>query len=92
MGCRELQPWLEQIVIETDHLDYWRDLFGELLGPGFESQLVSGDELPMRAALHPAGVQLIESKRSTSGQDSMRQRAADVRWAAGVVRGLQAQQ
>src|SRR4051794_35516674 len=81
-------PRLERVAIRVPDLDRWIGLFEALLGPGFERAEVEQAHGPVEIAIHPAGVELVQSDVERPTLRSFHLATQDPTPMANIARGL----
>lgn len=81
-------PWLERVAIEVSDLDRWIGLFEGLLGPGFERHQVAQAAGTITIAIHPAGIELVQTATERPRLRSFHLATTDIEMAMQIVRGL----
>jgi len=61
MTSPQNQPRLERVAINVPHLNRWIDYFETILGPAFERTTIQQANGPVEIAIHPAGIELVQS-------------------------------
>ncbi len=61
MTSSQDRPRLERVAINVPEINRWIGFFEAVLGPAFERTIIQQAHGPVEIAIHPAGIELVQS-------------------------------
>jgi hypothetical protein len=78
MAIMGAAPHLLRMAIEVPDLDIWISKWERIIGPGFETMTVQQPTGDVLIAIHPAGIELVQSREEKLGLRSFHLAVEDI--------------